>query len=340
MSWDDPSDWEAMEAIEPRAGEELERVMARYARVRLDPSPAQARRARSAAMEAAWRSRIGAAASSRRWRLPFADWSGRRLASAASAAVFAGLLLGSSAFAASRAGGPLYDVRVAMEDATLPSDPAARLQAQIANAQVRLAEAYDAEVRGDQGALAAALRAYTQEAGALAATTGPSADQALAAIRQHRDVLLSLIGRAPAAALPGLDQALSSSDQAIERLTITDSSQNGNGGGNGANGQGGGTNGGQGGGANGGANGGQGGGTNGGQGSGGQGGGANGGQGGGQGSGGQGSGGQGNRPSQAPAASPLSTAQPGHTPKPAHTPHPPASSGPDNAPAPSHPDRP
>ena len=229
MSWDDPSDWETMDAIEPRAGDELERLMARYARVRLEPSPAQAKRARSAVMETAWRSRIDAEASSRRWRLPFSGWSGRRVATAASAAVFAGLLVGSSAFAASRAGGPLYDTRIAIEDAMLPSNPAARLQAQIANAQVRLAEAYDAEIRGDQGALTAALQAYAQDASALAATTGPSTDQVLMALQQHRDVLQSLIQRAPSAALPGLDQALSSSDKAIERLTAADGTLNGNG---------------------------------------------------------------------------------------------------------------
>ena len=29
MSWDDPTDWETMEAVEPQAGEGLERVKAR-----------------------------------------------------------------------------------------------------------------------------------------------------------------------------------------------------------------------------------------------------------------------------------------------------------------------
>ena len=47
-----------MAAAEPLAGEELERALGRYARVRLDPSQAQRRRARSAVMEEAWRRRI------------------------------------------------------------------------------------------------------------------------------------------------------------------------------------------------------------------------------------------------------------------------------------------
>ena len=239
MSQDEPPDWEAMEAIEPSAGEELERVMARYARVRLDPSPAEARRARAAVMEHAWRARLESlpAAPARR-RTPFAHWSPRRLATTGAAAVLAGLLVGSSAFAASRAGGPLYGVRLAVEDATLPADPSARLQAEIANAQARLAEAYDAEVRGDQGALTAALSAYGEDATTLAAATGPSAEQALAALQQHQDVLQSLIGRAPASALPGLDRALLSSDSAIQRLTATERGQNSGGGGNGSSGNG------------------------------------------------------------------------------------------------------
>ena len=49
-------DW--MDQLEPLAGDELERQLARYARVRLDPSPALTRRAHGAIMEEAWRRRI------------------------------------------------------------------------------------------------------------------------------------------------------------------------------------------------------------------------------------------------------------------------------------------
>ena len=41
-----------MQELEPRAGDELDRLIGRYARVRLDPSPAQTRRARAAIMDA------------------------------------------------------------------------------------------------------------------------------------------------------------------------------------------------------------------------------------------------------------------------------------------------
>ncbi|HEY5628029.1 MAG TPA: hypothetical protein VIR16_00830 [Candidatus Limnocylindrales bacterium] len=302
-------DWETMEAIEPQAGETLERAMARYARLRLEPSTAQARRARAAVMEAAWRSRLQSesearrtgrrsVAAGRRW-IPFSTWNLRRISLAASAAVFAGLLLGTSVFAASRAGGPLYGARIALEDVTLPADPASRLQAQIANAQVRLAEAYDAESRNDQVALTAALSAYSVDATTLAETTGPGTAQALAAVEQHRDVLLALIQQANAEALPGLNQALASSDKAIELL-----SAGGNGNGNGAGGNGNGNGG------------------TGGNGSGGTGG-NSGGAGGGQ------------HPVTTPAPSPRPAATPNppdHTPKPAPTPKPTATPKPSHSP--------
>jgi hypothetical protein len=219
-------------AFDPLAGEELEQLFARYIRVRLEPTPAQTRRARMAVMEVAWRARFAA-------EQPAAARHGRRgvsrsqrLMVSAVAAVVVGLAVGSSVFAASRAGGPLFGVRIAIEDATLPSDPAARIQGEIAHAQTRLAEAYEAEVRGDSGAMTAALRAYEDEAATLGATTGGSAGQALAAVQQHRSVLLALIERASAASLPGLDEALAGSDRAIERLTTTNAGE-GDGRGNG-----------------------------------------------------------------------------------------------------------
>ena len=236
MSMDDVTGRETMQAIEPVAGEALERVLGRYARVRLDPSPAEVRRARAAVMEAAWRSRIQANTAGRRRRRPFAGWSGRRFAVAASVAMLAGVTLGSTLFAASRAGGPLYDARIAFEDLTLPNDPQARLQARLANAQARLAEAFDAEVRGDQTALIAALNAYEVDAATLGTTSGSDVAPALAAVQQHRTLLLSLLQDAPAAAVPGLDQALASSDRAIQQLTAADAGKDGGSSGGGSNG--------------------------------------------------------------------------------------------------------
>lgn len=229
-----------MQAREPLAGDELERQLARYARVRLDPTPAQSRRARAAAMEAAWRRRLEPAVdrtgASRRG--PFAGWPVRRLGASLAAAVLAGLLVGSATFAASRAGGPLYEARVTLESMTLPTDPDARVEAELAMAQTRLAEIVDASGRGDEGALSAALAAYGQSLDDLGATSGAPADRALEAIQFHRAVLLRLVGTAPEAALGGLRNALDHSTGVIDRLDAAGGTgvPSGNGAGAGGNG--------------------------------------------------------------------------------------------------------
>ena len=248
-----------MQALEPQAGETLERMLARYARVRLDPSPAQARRARAAVMEEAWRRRFELAAGSaavpatapdtsigpvaRPRRLPFARWGARRLSGAASAAVLAGLLLGTTAFATSRAGGPFYETRLALEELTLPSDPASHVEAEIAMAQTRLAEIVEASSRGDERAMTAALAAYEREIDTLGATTGEPSARALEAVASHRAVLERVAGMVPAQARGGLERALAAGDTVIQRLSAAGApgsngagnggAPNGNGAGNG-----------------------------------------------------------------------------------------------------------
>ena len=251
-----------MAELEVRAGDELERQLARYARVRLDPSPAQARRARSAVMEAAWRRRIvgptdgaldatvevmadvtapvtrpgGSRAASRSGRL-YEGWGPRRLSAALAAAVLAGLLVGSTAFAAARAGGPLYGTRIAIEELTLPGDRASRLEAQLAQAQSRLAEIVEAVARHDQGALIAAVHAYDDAVNRLGNETGGAADRALAAIESHTAVLLDVQARAPEAAQAGLTNAIAHSGTVTTKLDAagsTPGTPNGTGSGNGA----------------------------------------------------------------------------------------------------------
>ncbi len=249
-----------MQALEPQAGEALERMLARYARVRLDPSPAESRRARSAVMAEAWRRRLdlgdtaatdpsrravvgaGRRLDAGRRRGPFARWGARRVSAALAAAMLAGLLVGSTAFAASRAGGPLYETRLALEELVLPTDPASRVEAQIAWAQARVAEAVEASSRNDQGALSAALAAYERTTDTLGATTGDPAIRAHEAVAAHRAVLARVAATAPESAMAGLDQALAASDTAIDRLTATEAAEPGNGaagGGAGGNGTGG-----------------------------------------------------------------------------------------------------
>jgi hypothetical protein len=215
-----------MQELEPRAGDELDRLIGRYARVRLDPSPAQTRRARTAIMEEAWRRRLGpdvaasatTGAGTRRRRGPFASWGGPRIGTAFAAAVIAGLVLGTSAFAASRAGGPLYDARLSIEAMTLPADPTARLEAELARAQARIAEIADAASRGDDGAVNAAVGAYANTLADIDNATGAPAGRARDAVILHQAVLRDLLQRAPVAAQFGIERALSNSTLVIDRL--------------------------------------------------------------------------------------------------------------------------
>jgi hypothetical protein len=234
-----------MAIAEPLAGEELERTLGRYARVRLDPSQAQRRRARSAVMEEAWRRRIdptGSAAAGAGYRpvrrALFAGWTTRRIAASLSAAALAGLMVGTSVFAGSRAGGPLYESRLALEALTLPSDAGARVDAQLAQAQARLAEAVEATGSGDDRAAIAALDAYDAAIDRLMAVDGVSAARAREAVQFHRSVLLEVAANAPAGAAGGLERALENSSRVIEALGTDrgNGSQGGAGAGNGSQG--------------------------------------------------------------------------------------------------------
>ena len=217
-----------MQALEPRAGDELERLIERYGRVRLDPSPAQSRRARAAVMEEAWRRRLapelaeaaartrGGTRAARAVRLVGRAARGGALA----AAVLAGLMVGSSAFAASRAGGPLYDTRLSLEALTLPGDPSTRLDAELARAQTRIAEIAEAASRGDDGAVNAAVRAYASTLADLDAETGTSAGRARDAVLLHQAVLRDLLLRVPTQAQAGIERAISNSTVAIDHLDL------------------------------------------------------------------------------------------------------------------------
>ncbi|MEO5965084.1 MAG: hypothetical protein ABIR11_06430, partial [Candidatus Limnocylindrales bacterium] len=238
-----------MTELEIRAGDELERKMARYARVRLDPSQSQVRRARDSVMEAAWRQRISGApgVSAAEGQLatsvgaraitqiarrhgPFAGWGARRLGGSLAAAVLAGLLVGSTAFATSRAGGPLYEGRLALEELTLPADGPSRLEAELALAQGRLAEIVDGASRDDAGAVAAAVHAYLAVIDELGVSTGGPADRALVVVQQHAAVLEAVLGRVPEQARNGIEQAITHSETIADTLSAAGTHPNANGG--------------------------------------------------------------------------------------------------------------
>lgn len=252
-----------MTELEPRAGETLERQLDRFARVRLDPSAAQAKRARSTVMEAAWRQRLGGAPASavrdarddagRAASMPvrsagatntraglYGGWGARRLGASFAAAILAGLVVGSSVFAASRAGGPLYGPRLALEQLALPAAGQARLEGELALAQVRLADIVDGSARGDMSAVAAAVQAYLASLDDLETATGNPADRALLVVQAHRAVLLAVLDQVPESARAGIENALERSSMVVERLDAAGSpaagpranSGGGNGGGN------------------------------------------------------------------------------------------------------------
>jgi hypothetical protein len=241
-------DW--MTELEPRAGEELERHLDRFARLRLDPSPGQAKRARSALMEAAWRQKLaGPTAQAAQGRedldshgfapsvsagltvLPapgpaasagdrplFRGWGARRVGASFAAAILAGLLVGGSVFAGSRPGGPLYEARLGLEELALPANAQARVEAELALAQGRLADIVDSVARDDQRAIAAAVAAYVATLDELGESTGGPADRALAAIRAHQAVLERVLGQVPEQARSGIQNALTQSGRVIDRL--------------------------------------------------------------------------------------------------------------------------
>ena len=236
-------DWDDMAMAEPLAGEELERMLARYSRVRLDPSHAQAKRARTVVMEAAWRRRIDAnrALPLRPARgVPFSGWGVRRFGASLTAAVFAGLMIGTSVFAASRAGGPLYETRIAIEELGYPSEPGARADAQVEAADNRLAEALEASGRHDERGTDAALFAYDRTLAELEGSAGPAADRAYERIAFHHTVLEEIAGRVPAAAVPGLDRAIANNERLQAELFSagTGTPPSGSGGNGAGNGQG------------------------------------------------------------------------------------------------------
>ena len=154
-------------------------------------------------------------------RAPFATWSLRRVGLAIAASLVLGVSVGTTTFAASKAGGPLYGARIWLEEVTLPSDVEARLEAEIARAHVRLAEASDAAAQGDTNAVTAALAAYeriVEETLASGVAGTPGGDRAAVAFGNHLEILRSLLARVPDQARGAISHAIEQGDRAKTRL--------------------------------------------------------------------------------------------------------------------------
>ena len=219
-----------MTFAEPIAGEDLERALARYARVRLDPSPAQVRRARAAVMEAAWRRHLHAgparrARARRRGRrtrpiarIPFSGWGVRRVGDVVRGGDrrrAAGRILGVRRVAGRRSAlrvAPRHRIARAAGGRRCPGRRAGR------HADARLGEAVEAALRHDDAATAAALDAYDRTIDDLATAEGAAGVTALDAVQFHRTVLLQLAAQTSDDAATGLDRALANSTRVIDRL--------------------------------------------------------------------------------------------------------------------------
>jgi hypothetical protein len=213
-----------------RAHGELERRLEAYAAARLSPDPRQMARIRTAVVTGAGQGlagpsplalpvlqRAGAMPAAR--PRPFGRW--RRATFALAAASLAGLLLGGTAFAASRAGAPLYGVRVWLEAVTLPADGDARAAAEMARLQSRLGDVADAVARGDGSAVSAALAEYRASVESSLAAAGEDHDN-LARLEielmRHRVVLATLLGLVPSTAQEAIQQVLDRDQHALDAI--------------------------------------------------------------------------------------------------------------------------
>jgi hypothetical protein len=212
---------------------ELARRLEAYADLRLAPSLAGTTGMRASVMQAAHRraaliqadptlTTVAAAPAAPAHALPLerartarAQWR-RPLAAMLAASLTVGIVVG-SLFAASP-GGPLYAARLWVEMANLPTDPAARAQAELTRLQDRLGEAQQASSAGDGPATAAALSAYS--AILLEAELGSSGNSAASAaieagIARHVVVLTQLLEVVPATARAAIEHALASSTKIL-----------------------------------------------------------------------------------------------------------------------------
>ena len=140
----------------------------------------------------------------------------------AAAAVLAACLvvgIGAGSVAASQAGGPLYGPRMWIEEATLPSDPMARANAQIARLDARLQEVRVASGSGNVGAAEAALEAYAvimADLDAQAAANGAIAAMVDDDMARRQVVLMGLLDEVPAQAQDAIQHALQQGANAID----------------------------------------------------------------------------------------------------------------------------
>jgi hypothetical protein len=230
--------------MNPRSagGRELARRLEAYAQARLSPDPAAVARIRARVMLEARTQLEGVSATATIERPTALGWarSARRFRRGAAILLAAALSLGAvggAAFAA-QPGGPLYEARLWVEAATLPSDPAARTAADVNRLEARLGEVLRATRDGNEPGIEAALIAYehvVDDALGAADTNDALLAKLDAVLGKHLTVLNGLLVKVPEQARKGIENAISKSDNALSKAGGQGSQGGGQGGGQGGN---------------------------------------------------------------------------------------------------------
>jgi hypothetical protein len=237
-----------MQAIEV-GDREIEFRLEAFARARLSPDPQSIARSRARIMREA-RLRIEGTGAVSRPTPAIVGVPRRSLVRRIAMPLLAAsvwLVIAVGTIFAAQPGGPLYGTRMWVETLTMPAGGAARAAVELDRLGARLDEAMAAAVRGDAGAVQAALDAYRRIADeTIAGANGDEGLEALiaAALEQHEVVLtavadqLALKGNAVAAAAieASVERAIVHNQAVIDRMDGTDT---GGPGGRGADGSGG-----------------------------------------------------------------------------------------------------
>ena len=193
-----------------------------FAEERLRPDPAAMARIR-ASVVAEFRARAAAVDDARAAGRPRRGWFAGlvgRPALLAGTGILA-VALAAGGVVASGPGGPLYPVRLWIGSVTLPSDPAARAEAELGHLQERLDEARTAVDAGNGDAVSAALEAYRQVAADALAAAGNDPDRATRLAIQlgrHQAVLEALVAALPEQASEAVRASLERTEAKIAEL--------------------------------------------------------------------------------------------------------------------------
>ena len=119
---------------------------------------------------------------------------------------------------------PFYGARLWLETATLPAAADDRAEAHRQRLATRLAEAEAAAASGNAGAVAQALAAYRAEVEAALADVGDNTEQLArleAALATHLVALDTLAGKVPSQAASAIQNAMSVSSKAVDKIKAT-----------------------------------------------------------------------------------------------------------------------